>query len=1146
MVTLSLNAFTDSTIIGRRLLERWLQIEVAASGHPSVSDAMEWPTLLFGAAFVLCPVFGDETVSDRSHGPFDLSQLHSLQHGSPDLLNGYFHSTYASQFGKFEPADSKEKEVHHNVKTIIVTKKVPVPYTVQVERKVPYAVKVPVRRPYAIFVPKPYLVEIPKPVPYAIKVPVPQPFAVEKHVPVPYRVPVDKPFPIQVPKPYPVILERKIPVTVEKPVPYQVKVPVEKPVPVPVAVEKHIPYTVEKPVPVPVRRPDDKTPGFEKPFTFSFDHQSPYPGQFDSNADTAQAPPTYYAEFFQKQHGDQNHLNQIAAEQQLKEFQPSPEEPDSTVGIGQQSKVISFLPGSPSQEQISYYYPGTAPQDDAHSSSSSPKAHKISASPPLNFQWPKPVGGDWTPKSPSYTAYTTQKPIPSTTYSIGDGKTVFKFSLERNPDTIQHASHTLFTESLGPQNKPAQQKFYYNQLMDSSIKSEKYNKKKNIVSDKLVTSPEAIKSVYLDFTKQKTPYINFDISNSQISSSQQNYPFFDSSYDKYEFKKPPSISSNHNLPKLSSHQMTEHLDFSKAQPLIQTQSTTQTPYFHSLQQLHSYNPFYQNISSYQLGQKSQSLNPNIFSLSQYPNVYSNKHTGYSYIFADSIKGHESKDSEKSQHKDVKKVYSRTVEPFLVNEAEKNRVTERQEEKKESITYPTILLVTSEQPDANYQTQLTTPKEQYYEIDLKTTSESERSPSVRQTTSRPANELNIQLSHGDHSSEQLNEYKQEAQPVQPDDREHGSHTATRVDSIFGGRASTREEKTKEKRKDKRRSGSTRNHKNSHKSGISSARTLTTPSTYPSLQTVESQDTLTGGSNSKPQVPNPLDNQLLQTTAQPQQISRVEFTKTFANKLPVRMAYSITADNSRSRNPGWKKPDPTNNPETNTEKESKRKESSRRRIIRKQESHVASATASTTASTIRTRGTRRYNRHRTDNNKIESTSRTGDSSAESTSSKIDESSFGGDTMKVIQTSSKVEHSKGHLEPNSTAATSFTDITRSFPRKSRRRGSKRHSATAHNSTVTTTLAATSNYPSTANYPPTVSHYFTTPVTIHTSEQSSPSTVNNTSNSNYPSTSNYPLTNKPTPFQLTSPQSPVSIMISSTSMAQPTPSPEENAILR
>ncbi|XP_014249531.1 probable serine/threonine-protein kinase yakA [Cimex lectularius] len=161
-----------------------------------------------------------------------------------------------SSFSEFAepkmPAFSKA-EVHENVKTYIVTKRVPMPYPVHVEKKVPFPVKVPVRRPYTVFVPKPYIVEVTKPIPYPFKVQVPQPYTIEKHIPVPYKVPVDKPYPVHVSNPIPILVEKKVPYTVEKHIPYQVKIPYERPYAVHIPFDKPLFYPVERPVPIPMK-----------------------------------------------------------------------------------------------------------------------------------------------------------------------------------------------------------------------------------------------------------------------------------------------------------------------------------------------------------------------------------------------------------------------------------------------------------------------------------------------------------------------------------------------------------------------------------------------------------------------------------------------------------------------------------------------------------------------------------------------------------------------------------------------------------------------------------------------------------------------------------------------------------------------------
>ena len=190
-------------------------------------------------------------------------------------------------FGSLVSADwgheEKPKEHHHehyeHIKNIIVTKKVPKPYPVEVEKHVPYEVKVPVDKPYPVYVPMPYPVYVEKKVPYEVKIPVPKPYVVEKKVPYEVKVQVDKPYPVEVPKPYNVYVEKKVPFIVEKKVPYKVQVPVEKKYPVHYPVEKKIPFPVIKEVPYTVNVPIEKLVPYkvEKPVPFHVEKRVPYP-----------------------------------------------------------------------------------------------------------------------------------------------------------------------------------------------------------------------------------------------------------------------------------------------------------------------------------------------------------------------------------------------------------------------------------------------------------------------------------------------------------------------------------------------------------------------------------------------------------------------------------------------------------------------------------------------------------------------------------------------------------------------------------------------------------------------------------------------------------------------------------------------------
>ncbi|XP_065094753.1 uncharacterized protein LOC135715365 [Ochlerotatus camptorhynchus] len=120
----------------------------------------------------------------------------------------------------FDIGGGHQEEAHQHITT--VTKNVPVPFPVQVEKHVPYEVKVP------------------------------------------YQVHVEKQVPVYVEKKVPIYVEKQVPVHVDRPVPYkvEVKVPViqkeyvEVPQPYTVHVEKHVPVYIDKPVyiekPVPV------------------------------------------------------------------------------------------------------------------------------------------------------------------------------------------------------------------------------------------------------------------------------------------------------------------------------------------------------------------------------------------------------------------------------------------------------------------------------------------------------------------------------------------------------------------------------------------------------------------------------------------------------------------------------------------------------------------------------------------------------------------------------------------------------------------------------------------------------------------------------------------------------------------------------
>lgn len=168
-----------------------------------------------------------------------------------------------------------------HVKTVYVTKEVPVPYPVHVEKKVLYPIRVPYEKPVPYPVHRPYPVHIEKQVPYPVRVHVPQPYpvTVEKHVPYPVKVHVEKPVAVHVPKPYPVYIEKKVHIAVDHPVPYPVKIPIDRPVPIHIPVEKPIPYPVERKIPYPVKVPVDRPYPVHvpRPYPVHVDRPVPYP-----------------------------------------------------------------------------------------------------------------------------------------------------------------------------------------------------------------------------------------------------------------------------------------------------------------------------------------------------------------------------------------------------------------------------------------------------------------------------------------------------------------------------------------------------------------------------------------------------------------------------------------------------------------------------------------------------------------------------------------------------------------------------------------------------------------------------------------------------------------------------------------------------
>uniref|UniRef100_A0A182K927 Cuticular protein (putative) n=1 Tax=Anopheles christyi TaxID=43041 RepID=A0A182K927_9DIPT len=158
-----------------------------------------------------------------------VSQHHVPQfktYAAPD----YHHNQYAPLYK--EPTVYNWKEEKHT----IITKKVPVPYPVNVEKQVVIEKQVPVHVPVRVHVP--YRVEVEKKVPVYVEKKVhvdrPVPYPVKVKVPVYHKVEVEvpKPYPVHIPKPYPVYIEKEVHVPVvhrvevEKPYPVYVEKPV--------------------------------------------------------------------------------------------------------------------------------------------------------------------------------------------------------------------------------------------------------------------------------------------------------------------------------------------------------------------------------------------------------------------------------------------------------------------------------------------------------------------------------------------------------------------------------------------------------------------------------------------------------------------------------------------------------------------------------------------------------------------------------------------------------------------------------------------------------------------------------------------------------------------------------------------------------
>ncbi|XP_041783224.1 mantle protein-like isoform X1 [Anopheles merus] len=169
--------------------------------------------IVFTMALALASAKAVENSNKEKRGLWDLG---SAQHESYESY-GYDHQQSHGYYGN-DYAEKEEKQ--------IITKKVPVPYPVEVEKHVPVEVKVPypvevekkvpvvVEKKVPVYVEKKYPVHVDRPYPVEVKYPVHVPVYQKEYVevPKPYEVHVDKPYPVYV----------KEPVYVEKPVPFTV------------------------------------------------------------------------------------------------------------------------------------------------------------------------------------------------------------------------------------------------------------------------------------------------------------------------------------------------------------------------------------------------------------------------------------------------------------------------------------------------------------------------------------------------------------------------------------------------------------------------------------------------------------------------------------------------------------------------------------------------------------------------------------------------------------------------------------------------------------------------------------------------------------------------------------------------------------
>lgn len=169
---------------------------------------------------------------------------------------------YDSNLGTFYTIPQKSKPLFYPSPIVVGSKKpillsdllkassktklkgIPVPYNVEVEKRIPYFVKVPYDNPVPVHISQPYGVPVEKIVPYPIRVEVPEPYPVTKIVKKPYNVYVENPVPVEFDQPYPVLKEQVKPYTVETVVNKPYLHPVYNDYTVAMPYDKNIPYPV--------------------------------------------------------------------------------------------------------------------------------------------------------------------------------------------------------------------------------------------------------------------------------------------------------------------------------------------------------------------------------------------------------------------------------------------------------------------------------------------------------------------------------------------------------------------------------------------------------------------------------------------------------------------------------------------------------------------------------------------------------------------------------------------------------------------------------------------------------------------------------------------------------------------------------------